>query len=100
MKTANELQLSCIKGEIAWREKHFGPMKKHCKESLRLLWVDQNAKTFRDIYDSCTTFFKVSFKPSWDSPTVRGRVNLYELNELLDDLGPDYQELSIVSEDK
>lgn len=51
MKNDMELQRSCIKGEIAWREKNFGKMGWHCRTTVALLWIEQNAKSFREIWD-------------------------------------------------
>jgi hypothetical protein len=96
MKTANQLQASCIKGEIAWHEKNFGKVNKTTRTDIGLIWIGENAKTFREIWDSLKKEFKVSFKPSWDCDTVTGIFSEYELNELLSGLGPDFRELAIV----
>ena len=51
MKSANQIQCSAMRGAVAWYQKHYRKVDKQTQTDIQLVWIAENAKTFRTMYE-------------------------------------------------
>ena len=84
MKSANAFQIELIEGALAFHEKNFGKL--DCKEKTQfcLDWIKENAKSFRELWDSVTGYIYVEYNKKGLHRRQKAKYDVFQLEEFLD----------------